>query len=110
MRHERVTNLDEAITVVAAMQHAGWRHVIGTLWSVWDSAAAAVTHNLYLHLMRDGGLDPTNAAHALHQTIREPHDTHPACPSTWGAVSGTRPVRGHRPAFTNATISSRLGR
>jgi CHAT domain-containing protein len=29
--------LDEAITLAAALQHAGWRHVIATLWSVLDA-------------------------------------------------------------------------
>lgn len=30
---------DEAITLAAALQYTGWRHVIGTLWTVWDQSA-----------------------------------------------------------------------
>ncbi|CCH17828.1 CHAT domain-containing protein [Micromonospora lupini] len=86
-----VTNPDEAITVAAAMQHVGWRHVIGTLWSVWDDSAAAVTHDLYPHLLSNGGLDPTNAAHALHHTIRKLRDAHPERPSTWAPFIHTGP-------------------
>jgi hypothetical protein len=74
---------DEAITVASAMQHAGWRHVIGTLWSVWDHSATTAAHILYPQLLRDGGLDPTDIAHALHHTIRALRDTdrdHPRTP------------------------------
>ena len=86
-----VTNLDEAITVAAAMQHAGWRHVIGTLWSVWDDSATTVTSGVYPQLLHDGILDPTNAAHALHHTIRSLRDAHPERPSTWAPCIHTGP-------------------
>jgi CHAT domain len=36
-----LANSDEAINLAAALQYAGWRHVIGTLWSIWDTSAAA---------------------------------------------------------------------
>lgn len=63
--------------------HAGWRHVIGTLWSVWDTTAATITQDLYPQLIRGDGLDPTDTAHALHHTIRKLRDTQPERPSTW---------------------------
>jgi CHAT domain-containing protein len=78
-----VTNLDEAINVAAAMQHAGWRHVIGTLWSVWDDAATTITAGLYPQLLRTGRLDPSTAAHALHSTTRALRDADPTRPSIW---------------------------
>ncbi|GHJ43520.1 CHAT domain-containing protein [Catellatospora sp. TT07R-123] len=78
-----VTNLDETVTVAAALQYAGWRHVIGTLWSVWDHSAAAVTADLYPRLTRDGALDPARTAQALHRTTLALRDRQPARPSTW---------------------------
>jgi CHAT domain-containing protein/tetratricopeptide (TPR) repeat protein len=78
-----ITNVDEAINVATAMQHAGWRHVVGTVWSVWDSAAAAVTQHLYAQLLHDGRLDPRTTAHALHHAIRALRDTNRDHPSTW---------------------------
>ncbi|MEV4713951.1 CHAT domain-containing protein, partial [Micromonospora sp. NPDC049374] len=78
-----VTTLDEAITVAAAMQHAGWRHVIGTLWRVWDESAATISREVYAHLVRDGHLDPAHAAWALHRAVRTLRDDAPHSPSIW---------------------------
>jgi len=71
------------ITIAVAMQHAGWRHVIGTLWSVWDRSATAVALDLYGSLVRDAHLDPSLAANVLHHTIRKLRDIHPESPSSW---------------------------
>ncbi len=86
-----VTSPDEAITVAAAMQHAGWRHVIGTLWSVSDSGAAVVARNLYSRLVDGYGLDLANTASALHQTVRELRDARPDRPSLWALYIHTGP-------------------
>jgi hypothetical protein len=86
-----VTNLDEAITTASALHHAGWRHVIGTLWSVWDHSATTVTHHLYPQLLHNDGLDPTHTAHALHHTIRAFRDTNRERPSTWAPFIHTGP-------------------
>jgi CHAT domain-containing protein len=40
-------HLDEAITVAAATQLAGFRHVIATLWNVADRAAPELTADVY---------------------------------------------------------------
>jgi CHAT domain-containing protein len=34
---------DEAITLMSGLTYTGWRHVIGTLWTVADETAARVT-------------------------------------------------------------------
>ncbi|MFF6953875.1 CHAT domain-containing protein [Streptomyces iakyrus] len=47
-------HLDEAITLSTAHRYAGWRHMIGTLWSVWDHASAAVGVDSYRRTVRDG--------------------------------------------------------
>ena len=86
-----VTNLDEAITVAAAMQHAGWRHVIGTLWSVWDDSATTVAENIYPPLLRHGALDPSFTALALHRAIHRLRDTSRDQPSTWAPFIHTGP-------------------
>ncbi|GAA3228322.1 CHAT domain-containing protein [Dactylosporangium siamense] len=79
-----VTNLDEAGSIAAAMQHAGWRHVIGTLWSVWDEPAGLVTRAVYPKLINaDGDLDPAGAPDALHQVIRDLRTATPDTPSVW---------------------------
>ena len=78
-----VTSLDEAINVAAAMQHAGWRHVIGTLFSVWDDSAASITQHLYPQLQRNGTFDPTTSAEALHHAVHQLRSSQPGRPSTW---------------------------
>jgi CHAT domain len=75
--------LDEAITLATALQYAGWRHVIGTLWSVWDIAAAEVTEDVYARLANAGELRPQHAAEALHHAIRRQREAAPDRPSRW---------------------------
>jgi tetratricopeptide (TPR) repeat protein len=77
------TNPDEAINLAAALQYAGWRHVIGTLWTVWDTAAADIASGVYPRLVRNGHLDPTHTAEALHHALRDYRDSHRYQPSRW---------------------------
>jgi tetratricopeptide (TPR) repeat protein len=88
-----VANLDEAINLAAALQYAGWRHVIATLWSVWDTVASEITSSVYPHLVRNGHLDPTHAALALHHTLRNYRDRgeHRSQPSRWAPFLHTGP-------------------
>jgi len=76
-------NLDEAITVASAMQHAGWRHVIGTLWSVLDRPATTVTHAVYEQVRNDDAIHADRAAHALHHAVRALRRAAPKAPSYW---------------------------
>jgi CHAT domain-containing protein len=78
-----VKGLDEAISVAAAMWHAGWRHIIGTVWSVPDRSAAKVARAVYRDLVTDGVLDASAAAHALHHVVRTMRDSSPGHPSAW---------------------------
>jgi CHAT domain-containing protein len=75
--------LDEAITLAAALQYAGWRHVIATLWSVLDVAAAEVAEDVYRRLGDGGELHSQHAAEALHHAIRRQRNTSPERPSRW---------------------------
>ncbi len=63
---------DEAITLATAFRLAGYRNVIGTLWSISDSHAAVVARSVYAEL-RDpgnGGIDASGTAAALDTAIR----------------------------------------
>jgi hypothetical protein len=61
---------DEAITLAAAMHYAGYRHVIGTLWSVYDQTASDVAEAVYGDLTLSGRFEPARSAQALHSAIR----------------------------------------
>jgi CHAT domain-containing protein len=56
----------------AAFQLAGYRHVIGTLWSISDKLAPDVAGHVYRALTHDGtaGLDTGHTAAALDAAIR----------------------------------------
>jgi CHAT domain-containing protein len=86
-----VTLLDEAITLAAALQHGRWRHVIATLWSVWDTAAADVAKHVYTRLVDAGTLDPQHAAEALHHAVQELCRAAPHRPSLWAPFLHTGP-------------------
>jgi hypothetical protein len=62
---------DEAITLTAALHYAGYRHVIGTLWSVDDQIAAEVTEAVYSDLVTAGVFDPARSARALRRATTE---------------------------------------
>ncbi|MEZ0116013.1 tetratricopeptide (TPR) repeat protein [Catenulispora sp. EB89] len=86
-----VAAIDEAVNLAAALHYAGWRHVIGTLWSVWDADSARITKGVYQRLSKsttqpagvNGALSA--AAEALHHTLREyrRRDRYDHEPSRW---------------------------
>src|SRR6267154_4754691 len=62
---------DEAIHLAAAMQFAGFRSVIGSMWSVDDKVAGEIVSAFYDNLVDGSGrLDCTRAAVALHETMK----------------------------------------
>ena len=61
---------DEVIHLAAAMQFAGFRSVIGTMWAVDDEHTNEITSRFYQYMVDDAGrLDHTRAALALHRTM-----------------------------------------
>ena len=63
---------DEVMHLASAMQFAGFRSVIGTMWAVMDVVAPMVTSAFYDNMIDECGcLDYTRAALALNKTIEE---------------------------------------
>lgn len=73
---------DEAINLAAALQLAGYRNVIGTLWSVSDQHAAAVANSVYRAITPTGGTAGDYAA-ALASATAELRARHPDRPDIW---------------------------
>lgn len=62
--------LDEAITIAAATQLAGFRHVIATMWPISDGLAPRVARDVYKTLAPTGASDNGRVARALHAAVR----------------------------------------
>ena len=88
-----VTNVDlanEAVHVTGAFHLAGYRHVLGTLWSADDRAAATFADLFYRGLLRpDGTLDAARAPFALHRATRTMRARHRPTPELWAAFTHT---------------------
>ncbi|MFC9609027.1 CHAT domain-containing protein [Streptomyces niveus] len=69
---------DEALHLTSAVQMAGYRHVVGTLWPVDDTESLKRVRAFYEHSRWS-----TDPALALHDTIVTARDTHPLAPSHW---------------------------
>ncbi|MDO0928907.1 CHAT domain-containing protein [Streptomyces sp. TG1A-8] len=82
---------DESMTLSAALHYTGYRHVIGTLWSVRDAVAAEVAEDVYRDLWQDGVFRPDRAAAALHGAVRRLRDASPHEPSHWMSFTHTGP-------------------
>jgi hypothetical protein len=82
---------DEAITLAAALHYTGYRHVIATLWSVWDDTAADVTETVYRRIGDGAALRPERCAAALHEAVRELRARDPDRPSVWTPFTHTGP-------------------
>ncbi|GAA0842975.1 CHAT domain-containing protein [Streptosporangium amethystogenes subsp. fukuiense] len=78
---------DQAVHITAAFQLVGYKHVIGTLWSINDRVAVTVADEVYTHLTDGGTTEPRSerAAHALHHAIRRLRDDYPASPTLWAS-------------------------
>ncbi|MDV9176701.1 CHAT domain-containing protein, partial [Streptomyces sp. W16] len=77
---------DEAMHLTSAFQLCGYRHVIGTLWSVVDDTAAEVAEAFYAGLRSGTGTpDPDRSPYALHAAVRELRARLPRAPSLWAS-------------------------
>ncbi|MBE3012980.1 CHAT domain-containing protein [Microbispora sp. NEAU-D428] len=76
--------LDEAITLAAAFQAIGVRHVVGTLWEIDDAVTLELAGAFYQGLRTENGaLDLGRSAEALHRAVRAVRDRFPQTPSLW---------------------------
>ncbi|MEV4411816.1 CHAT domain-containing protein [Catellatospora sp. NPDC049609] len=83
---------DEAITLAAALHYTGYRHVIATLWSVYDSDSTTDLFGaIYRDLIVDGRLHAERSARALHRAVLELRDAQPGQPSAWTPFTHTGP-------------------
>ncbi|KAJ7465373.1 TPR-like protein [Mycena galericulata] len=62
---------DESVHIAAGMLLAGYRGVIGTMWSIMDNDAPQVASDVYTHLLEALPPDPKRAAEALHLAVRK---------------------------------------
>lgn len=84
---------DEALHITAAFQLAGYRHVVGTLWSVDDRTAIELAMDFYGHLTDNGTIPPRveRSAHAMHHATRRLRDRYPGTPTLWAAHTHSGP-------------------
>ncbi|MBB5825608.1 CHAT domain-containing protein [Micromonospora carbonacea] len=82
---------DEAIHLTAALQMAGFRHVIGSQWAVSDRVAAQVADDVYAGLRAGERLDADTAAVALDRAVDRVRRAHPDRPELWAALIHTGP-------------------
>ncbi|KAH8897681.1 hypothetical protein GQ53DRAFT_637913 [Thozetella sp. PMI_491] len=77
---------DEGLHLVGAFQLAGFRHVIGTLWSVADDTCKAMAEVMYEELFAKGLNDDNAVAWALHKAMR-------TCRDAWRKTSTMNTTR-----------------
>lgn len=78
---------DESVHITAGFMLCGYRHVIGTLWPVDDTAAQEIAVDFHTHLAGYGGTGPRTAgsAYALHLAQHRGRAKRPWAPSLWAA-------------------------
>jgi CHAT domain-containing protein len=74
---------DEAIHLASAFQVAGYRHVIATLWSIYDRLAPQVASDVYQTLNQGEVPDSTRAAEAIHLAVARLRARNPGRPQIW---------------------------
>ncbi|WP_238425059.1 CHAT domain-containing protein [Micromonospora parastrephiae] len=82
---------DEALTLGTAFQLAGFRQVIGALWSISDALTVRLCADVYDGLAVPGGIAPDRAAAALHQAVRRLRATLPGLPDVWAGYAHLGP-------------------
>jgi CHAT domain-containing protein len=74
---------DESVHLAAAMLLLGYRHVVGTLWSVHDATAPLIAGAFYETLPTGRDVTPLPAARALHDAVARLRAHRPADPLLW---------------------------
>ena len=74
---------DEVLHLAAALQYAGFRRVIATLWPIGDTRAQAVARSIYTTLVADGTFRPDLSAAAVRDVTLTLRARFPRAPSQW---------------------------
>ncbi|RSM82745.1 CHAT domain-containing protein [Kibdelosporangium aridum] len=83
---------DEMITVAAAVQLAGYRHVIASQWTLTDFTATDFGNDVYGQLTdADGRIDTQDTALAVHHAVHRLRERHPFAPLIWAPYTHTGP-------------------
>ncbi|MBV9011117.1 MAG: CHAT domain-containing protein [Pseudonocardiales bacterium] len=83
--------IDEAIHLAAAMQLLGYRHVIATLWSIYDAPAPDIAGTVYATLTATGTPNAIHTAHGLHRAVMALRAKYPGDPLAWAPYLHTGP-------------------
>jgi len=78
---------DEAITLATAFRLAGYRHAIGTLWSISDTCAPEIARQIYRQLTdpETGGIDASRVGIALDAAILDIRNLRRSEPWLWAS-------------------------
>ncbi|MFJ3927333.1 CHAT domain-containing protein [Streptomyces sp. NPDC090022] len=82
---------DEGVSLCAAFQLAGFRHVVGTLWPAGDQAAACAAPCAAASVYAELRADPHRVARAVHRASVRARAEHPGEPLRWAALVHTGP-------------------
>jgi hypothetical protein len=89
---------------------SGFPCVVGTLWEISDQHAVDVAGSFYAALRdREGVLEVSQAARALHHAVRELRDQYPEVPSLWASYLhvGALSAAGSLPSVPAGVIAAR---
>jgi hypothetical protein len=83
--------LDEALHLAGSLQLVGYRHVVASMWSIFDWAALAMADVFYAYLLAaDPGVpglsnqpQAARAPYALHRAVTRLRRDHPTQPRVW---------------------------
>jgi hypothetical protein len=78
-----VSLLDEWVTLAAALTYAGYRHVVGTLWSVGDGPALRFFELVYNELCSGSTFAADRSAFAVRNAVEVLRADAPTRPSLW---------------------------
>jgi CHAT domain-containing protein len=63
---------NESLHMAAGLQFAGFKSVVGTMWSINDNDGLFIAEKFYQHVIRGNSLpQPSDAAYALHQAVQD---------------------------------------
>ena len=74
---------DEAVHLAAGMLAAGFRDVIGTMWTIYDDTAPVIADLVYEEVFKDGQLLVDRIPFALHRAVQHLRTQRPSDFMSW---------------------------